>query len=236
MLTGDSAFGATTTVATLARIAAGRPSVARRAAQGCAGEIVAIVERGLAVDRERRFQSAHELADALRCVAVRTDMPSSLPLGSASRTRLRRRRRASWRRSAPPRCSSRGVPQPRRRRPPRARLSFPFATPPGDTANAYLGVGIAEQLLDALADVPGLRVKSRTSSFALGPSPNVKEIGQRLGATAVLEGSVTRTGTMSPRVGAPDRPGARRARSGSSSSTSRSPRSARCRSASRARS
>ena len=191
MLTGDSAFGAATTVATLARIAAGRPPslVGRRG--DVPGELVAIVERGLAVDREQRFQSAQELLEALHALHV------GVPSGVAPqwhRTWIRSLTAAAivaalgasaWfvSRTTGPRDADLPV-----------LAILPFATAPGDTANAYLGVGIAEQLLDALADVPGLRVRSRTSSFALGPSPNVKEIGRRLGATAVLEGSVARTG------------------------------------------
>ena len=192
MLTGDSAFGAATTVATLARIAAGSPPslVGRRG--DVPAEIVGIVERGLAVDRERRFQSAHELVDALRASqAGRTS--GVVPL-----------RRRAWIRllaaaAVVAALGASAVFLTRRAEIRDADLPvlaiLPFATSPGDTANSYLGVGIAEQLLDALADVPGLRVRSRTSSFALGPSPNVKEIGRRLGATAVLEGSVARAGS-----------------------------------------
>ena len=153
-------------------------------------EIVAIVERGLAVDRERRFQSAHEL-DALRAsqvgpasgvpllrrgVRIRLLAAAALLVALGASAVLVARRAGTGDADVP------------------VLAILPFATAPGDTANAYLGVGIAKQLLDALADVPGLRVRSRTSSFALGPSPNVKEIGRRLGATAVLEGSVARTG------------------------------------------
>ena len=189
MLTGDSAFGASTTVATMARIAAGAPPPLSERRRDAPTRMVAAIERGLVVDRELRFQTAGELAEALRAVrsgdssrsprrgrAVRllaaTVIVAALGIGSVFVAR-----RAT--------TSAADVP---------VLAILPFATAPGDTANAYLGVGIAEQLLDALSDVPGLRVTSRTSSFALGPSPNVREIGQRLGATAVLEGGVTRTG------------------------------------------
>ena len=191
MLTGESAFGATTTVATLARIAAGNPPSLVERRGGMPKELVAIVERGLAVDREQRFQSAHELLEALR----------TLP--GSSRSGVPSLRRGVWIRplaaaAVVAALGASAVLASRHLRPRDADLPvlaiLPFATAPGDTANAYLGVGIAEQLLDALADVPGLRVRSRTSSFALGPSPNVKESGRRLGATAVLEGSVARTG------------------------------------------
>ena len=192
MLTGDSAFGAASTVATMARVAAGHPVPLGRRRDGVPREIVAIVERGLAVDRERRFQSAGEMANALRGNHV----------GPASGVVSPRRR--AWIRplaagAIVAALGSAAVLAVRAARTSETRIPvlavLPFATAPGDTANAYLGVGIAEQLLDALSDVPGLRVRSRTSSFALGPTPNVQEIGRRLGATAVLEGSVTRSGS-----------------------------------------
>ena len=190
MLAGDSAFGAATTVATMARVAAGDPPPLAERRSDAPTEVVAAIERGLAVDRERRFQTAGELADALRAAQ-----------GAAIVTRPRARRRSVRLLAAVAVVATLGVGGvlvARRATTSDADLPvltiLPFATTPGDTANAYLGVGIAEQLLDALSDVPGLRVTSRTSSFALGPSPNVREIGRRLGATAVLEGGVTRTG------------------------------------------
>jgi TolB-like protein/tRNA A-37 threonylcarbamoyl transferase component Bud32 len=190
MLAGDAAFAATTTVATMARVAAGSPPpLAERRADAPAA-VIATIERGLAVDRERRFQTAGELADALR--AARSDASDAPP---------RRRTRAIRILAAAAVLAAAGVAGilvARRATSREAEVPvlaiLPFATAPGDTANAYLGVGIAEQLLDALSDVPGLRVTSRTSSFALGPSPNVRDIGRRLGATAVLEGGVTRAG------------------------------------------
>jgi TolB-like protein/Flp pilus assembly protein TadD len=59
----------------------------------------------------------------------------------------------------------------------------------------YFSDGIAEEILDALARVEGLRVAARTSSFALrGKDIDVTEIGSRLRVQHVLEGSVRRVG------------------------------------------
>ena len=189
MLTGDSAFGASTTVATMARIAAGSPPRLSERRRDAPPEMVAAIERGLVVDREGRFQTAGELAEALR--AARSGPASAL----SGRGRAMRLFVAAGIVTV---LGTGGVLVVRRATMPDADLPvlaiLPFATAAGDTANAYLGVGIPEQLLDALSDVPGLRVTSRTSSFALGPTPNIREIGRRLGATAVLEGGVSRTG------------------------------------------
>jgi TolB-like protein/Tfp pilus assembly protein PilF len=60
---------------------------------------------------------------------------------------------------------------------------------------AYFGDGIAEELLNALVGVDGLRVAARTSSFAFrGSQKDVRKIGQELAVDTVLEGSVRRSG------------------------------------------
>jgi TolB-like protein len=59
----------------------------------------------------------------------------------------------------------------------------------------YLGDGIAEELLNALASIEGLNVAARTSSFSFaGKGASMTEIGDRLHVRHVLEGSVRRAG------------------------------------------
>lgn len=59
----------------------------------------------------------------------------------------------------------------------------------------FFGDGIAEELLNRLAQVPELRVPARTSSFAFkGRNEDMREIGRQLNVQAVLEGSVRRDG------------------------------------------
>jgi serine/threonine-protein kinase len=72
---------------------------------------------------------------------------------------------------------------------------LPFANLSSDPGAEYLSDGITEELIDALAQVEGLRVVSRTSAFALKGRPqDVRAIGARLGVAAVLEGSVRQQG------------------------------------------
>ena len=72
---------------------------------------------------------------------------------------------------------------------------LPFLNLSGDPANEYLGDGISEEVTEALAQSPDLRVVSRTSAFQYkGKSADVREVGRKLGARAVLEGSVGRRG------------------------------------------
>lgn len=72
---------------------------------------------------------------------------------------------------------------------------MPFANLSGDPANDYFSDGMAEELLNLLAQVPGLQVAARTSSFAFkGQNVDVRELGRALSVDAVLEGSVRRSG------------------------------------------
>ncbi|HMG70928.1 MAG TPA: protein kinase [Gemmatimonadaceae bacterium] len=72
---------------------------------------------------------------------------------------------------------------------------LPFFNVGGDTANAYFAEGMADELTSQLTKVPGLRVASRTSAFAMRMNRglDVREIGKQLGVSAVLEGTVRRS-------------------------------------------
>ncbi len=73
---------------------------------------------------------------------------------------------------------------------------LPFANMSGAREDDYLCEGLAEEIIDALTRIPGLRVIARTSSFAVGRMAlDVREAGTRLGVGSVLEGSVRRAGS-----------------------------------------
>lgn len=68
-------------------------------------------------------------------------------------------------------------------------LPFTDLSAAGD--QRYFADGIAEELLDRLGRVPGLRVAARTSSFAFRDArDDVRRIGEVLGVDYVLDGSV----------------------------------------------
>jgi TolB-like protein/Flp pilus assembly protein TadD len=59
----------------------------------------------------------------------------------------------------------------------------------------YFGDGMAEEILDLLVKIPGLKVIGRTSSFQFkGKNEDLRTIGTKLGAAYVLEGSVRKSG------------------------------------------
>jgi len=59
----------------------------------------------------------------------------------------------------------------------------------------YFADGMAEEVLDLLANIPGLKVIGRTSSFQFkGKSQDLRTVGSALGARYVVEGSVRKSG------------------------------------------
>lgn len=55
--------------------------------------------------------------------------------------------------------------------------------------------GLAEELIDALSNIDGLRVAARSCSFQFrGGRTDIREVGRRLGVGAILDGSVRKAG------------------------------------------
>jgi TolB-like protein/Tfp pilus assembly protein PilF len=73
---------------------------------------------------------------------------------------------------------------------------LPFANMSRDADDEYFSDGLAEEIINALTQVSGLKVIARTSAFAFkGKNEDVRKIAETLGVTNVLEGSVRRAGT-----------------------------------------
>jgi serine/threonine protein kinase/Tfp pilus assembly protein PilF len=72
---------------------------------------------------------------------------------------------------------------------------LPFANMSADKENEYFSDGLAEEILNLLAKIPGLKVIARTSSFAFrGQEQDIRKIAERLNVRTILEGSVRRAG------------------------------------------
>ncbi|MEO7965195.1 MAG: protein kinase, partial [Gemmatimonadaceae bacterium] len=68
---------------------------------------------------------------------------------------------------------------------------LPFVNASADAGNEYFSDGVSEELIDALAKVGGVRVASRSSSFAFkGKNLAARTIAESLGVQAMIEGSV----------------------------------------------
>jgi adenylate cyclase len=71
---------------------------------------------------------------------------------------------------------------------------LPFADMSPSRDQDYLCEGVAEEIINALTHVNGLRVAARGASFQFrGPAVDVGAVGQRLGVAALLEGSIRKT-------------------------------------------
>jgi len=131
-----------------------------------------IVGRCLEKDRERRFQTAKDVRNELEL--VRREVES----GVAS--------------------SSRSPAVPASSIPPKDVLSIavlPFVNRSRDEEDEYFSDGLADELLNVLARIRGLRVAARTSSFTFkGKQATIADVGSALHVANVLEGSVRKVG------------------------------------------
>ena len=74
---------------------------------------------------------------------------------------------------------------------------LPFVNLSSDKENEYFSDGMTEEIINALANVEGVRVVARTSAFSFkGKNVNVRKIGEELDVATVLEGSVRRDGNQ----------------------------------------
>ena len=72
-------------------------------------------------------------------------------------------------------------------------LAFDDLSPEGN--QEYFSDGISEEIINALVQVPGLKVSGRTSSFSFkGKDETAQSMGQQLGVSTILEGSVRKSG------------------------------------------
>jgi serine/threonine-protein kinase len=166
MLVGEQPFRGSSLVAIIARRLAD-PTPSSRALRETVPESVdRAIRRALAPAPEDRFPTAAAFAEALA--------PGALTGPEASRV------------GAPPSSRAEGNPI----------AVLPFANLSADKENDYFSEGMTEELIHALSRVPQLRVASRTSVFNVSRKGlDIKMIGETLGVSTVLEGTVRRAGT-----------------------------------------
>lgn len=192
MLTGNVPFKAPTVAALLAKHLTDPIPSARAARPELPAAIDDVLRRALAKDPTQRFASTRELAQAL-------DKAFESPAARAPTAALGRRR---WLVGAVAGMAviaaigatlfargSRGTGA----TPSIAVL--PFVNMSDDPANEYFSDGVTEELTGALAQLGRLRVTPRTTAFAYkGKSGDIRRIGDELGVSRILEGSVRRDG------------------------------------------
>jgi serine/threonine protein kinase/tetratricopeptide (TPR) repeat protein len=136
-----------------------------------------VVLRCLEKEPAQRFQSARELAVALKSIARETHFGET-GLQNKTETTLTKEDSGLQRRSAGPSVAV-----------------LPFVNMSSDKENEYFSDGLAEELITVLTKVEGLHVAARTSTFAFkGRNEDVRKIGEQLNVKTVLEGSVRKSG------------------------------------------
>jgi len=72
---------------------------------------------------------------------------------------------------------------------------LPFIDMSPQKDQEYFCDGISEEIINALVKIPNLKVSGRTSSFSFkNQNIDLKQIGEALGVTTVLEGSIRKSG------------------------------------------
>ncbi len=87
-------------------------------------------------------------------------------------------------------------PQAASTKPDKSIAVLPFVNMSADPEQEYFSDGIAEELLNRLAQIPDLKVAARTSAFQFkGKNLDIADIGRQLNVAHILEGSVRKGGT-----------------------------------------
>ncbi len=165
MATGTAPFAGDTLAAVFDRLLNERPPSPQTLNPALPASLAAIIDKSLEKDPDRRYGSAIELLQDLKQID-----PSSTGRPAQS-------------------------PVPAEARMPSSIVVLPFVDMSPQKDQEYFCHGVAEEIISTLTTVPGLRVISRTSAFALqGSNLEITEIGRRLKVGTALEGSVRKAG------------------------------------------
>ena len=186
MVTGALPFTGDTPLATAARRIDAPPPRPDLAMPGLDPRWSQTILRCLDRDPGRRFQRAPEVAATLASTRGRRRWP--LALGAVALLGLVLGA-GIWLGRAPT-----GKPAPpQAKQPSIAVLPFVDMSPGHD--QEYFSDGVAQEILNALAQVRGLQVVARSSSFAFkGKNEDSRTVGQKLQVASILEGSVQKAG------------------------------------------
>lgn len=202
MVTGKQAFIRATVIDSLSAILTDTPDVFAVSERLVPYELARVIQRCLEKNRAERFQSARDLAFALRAIGTSTALSFQAPADL-------RRKRYFWGtaiaaavlvtiasflvlrddidvRSPIARAPAKRV---------RAIAILPFVNATGDREAEYLSDGVTETLINTLAQVPGLRVMSRTSVFHYkGRDMNPVQVGRELKVSSIVVGRLEDVG------------------------------------------
>jgi eukaryotic-like serine/threonine-protein kinase len=173
LVTGETPFGGQTPLGVLTRrVIETAPRLSDRGISVPA-RLEEALARALARRPEDRFATAGDFAQQLALVAAEITQPDPTPARTPS--------------PSPPRgaglCERHAV------------AVLPFVNLSPDRENEYFSDGMAEEIINALTQVKGLRVAARTSCFALkGKDLDAQTIAERLKVNSLVEGSIRKSG------------------------------------------
>ena len=203
MITGHAPFTGDTPREAMASILEMEPPPLTSYIAQTPAELQQIVSKALSKEREKRYQSAHELLEALKSLRRGMEFKAELERSTAAPSWLRWTRSPIavallllvaalalalpfyWHRN----LTTSSIPE-------KSIAVLPFENFSDNKENSYFAAGIQDDVLTSLAQIHDLKVISRTSVMAYQKpgGRNMREISQALGVANVLEGSVRRTG------------------------------------------
>jgi serine/threonine-protein kinase len=173
MVTGQRPFGRPSSAETQAAILRDEPPSLTHAGKRVPLEVERVVGHCLEKNPEERFQSARDLAFALRATLSDSGIGKSSPLAQPVQRK----------------------PQRRRRKVIQALAVLPLVNTSADARVEYLSDGITESIIHTLSHFPKLRVMARSTVFRYkGQSVDPQAVGGELAVQAVVTGKVSLLG------------------------------------------
>ena len=170
MVTGQRAFHGSSGLATLTAVLRDNPQEFTQTGVEAPPELQEIVMRCLRKDADQRYQSMSDVKNAIEQIYF------------ASRSGILQLSSGIWKRPA----AAKAIP---------SIAVLPFLNLSSDKENEYFSDGLAEEIINALTRLENLRVTARTSAFVFRDSQqNIRQIGETLHVSSVLEGSVRKAG------------------------------------------
>jgi serine/threonine protein kinase/predicted Zn-dependent protease len=172
LVTGRRPFGGATSAEVTSAILRDAPTPVQSLRADLPPDLERIIGRCLEKDPERRVQTAKDVRNELEL--VRRALESLASSGSSAGR-------------APAPAPAKDVP---------SIAVLPFVNRSRDEDDEYFSDGLADELLNVLAKIRGLRVAARSSAFTFkGKEATVADIGRALNVATLLEGTVRKSGS-----------------------------------------